>query len=177
MPVLERKVGRVLVNGWPTGVEVCHAMVHGGYPSTSDGRTTSVGSLAIQRFLRPVCYQDLPAALLRKLCVTEIRLGCGAASMASLDETDRYCFRIDRCSIRLGPATIKQVIQNPERQIIAHDLGRTSWLIRKDQLIASHLTNCGARVGLAPRIYVHSVIARASPRWATHPRIGRDVPA
>ena len=65
MQVLERKVGRVLVNGWPTGVEVCHAMVHGGpYPSTSDGRTTSVGSLAIQRFLRPVCYQDLPAALL-----------------------------------------------------------------------------------------------------------------
>jgi 2,5-dioxopentanoate dehydrogenase len=65
MPVLERKVGRVLVNGWPTGVEVGHAMVHGGpYPSTSDSRTTSVGSLAIQRFLRPVCYQDLPAALL-----------------------------------------------------------------------------------------------------------------
>jgi NADP-dependent aldehyde dehydrogenase len=65
MPVLERKVGRVLVNGWPTGVEVGHAMVHGGpYPSTSDGRTTSVGSLAIRRFLRPVCYQDLPAALL-----------------------------------------------------------------------------------------------------------------
>lgn len=65
LPILERKVGRVLVNGWPTGVEVCHAMVHGGpYPSTSDGRTTSVGTLAIQRFLRPVCYQDLPAALL-----------------------------------------------------------------------------------------------------------------
>jgi NADP-dependent aldehyde dehydrogenase len=65
MPVLERKVGRVLVNGWPTGVEVGHAMVHGGpYPSTSDSRTTSVGSLAIRRFLRPVCYQDLPAALL-----------------------------------------------------------------------------------------------------------------
>jgi alpha-ketoglutaric semialdehyde dehydrogenase len=65
MPVLERKVGRVLVNGWPTGVEVGHAMVHGGpYPSTSDSRTTSVGSLAIRRFLRPVCYQDLPASLL-----------------------------------------------------------------------------------------------------------------
>ena len=65
MPVLERKVGRVLVNGWPTGVEVGHAMVHGGpYPSTSDSRTTSVGSLAIRRFLRPVCYQDMPAALL-----------------------------------------------------------------------------------------------------------------
>ena len=65
LPVLERKVGRVLVNGWPTGVEVGHAMVHGGpYPSTSDSRTTSVGSLAIRRFLRPVCYQDLPAALL-----------------------------------------------------------------------------------------------------------------
>ena len=65
LPVLERKVGRVLVNGWPTGVEVGHAIVHGGpYPSTSDSRTTSVGSLAIRRFLRPVCYQDLPAALL-----------------------------------------------------------------------------------------------------------------
>jgi 2,5-dioxopentanoate dehydrogenase len=65
LPVLERKVGRILVNGWPTGVEVSNAMVHGGpYPSTSDGRTTSVGTLAIRRFLRPVCYQDLPVALL-----------------------------------------------------------------------------------------------------------------
>lgn len=62
---LERKVGRIIVNGWPTGVEVAHAMVHGGpFPATSDSRTTSVGSLAIDRFLRPVCYQDVPAALL-----------------------------------------------------------------------------------------------------------------
>ncbi|MDX3910758.1 MAG: aldehyde dehydrogenase (NADP(+)) [Sphingobium sp.] len=65
VPVLERKVGRILVNGWPTGVEVSHAMVHGGpYPATSDGRTTSVGTLAIDRFLRPVCYQSFPTALL-----------------------------------------------------------------------------------------------------------------
>jgi NADP-dependent aldehyde dehydrogenase len=65
LPVLERKVGRILVNGWPTGVEVCEAMVHGGpYPATSDGRTTSVGTLAIDRFLRPVCYQNFPTALL-----------------------------------------------------------------------------------------------------------------
>ena len=65
LPVLERKAGRVLVNGFPTGVEVGHAMVHGGpFPATSDGRTTSVGSLAIQRFLRPVCYQDFPQELL-----------------------------------------------------------------------------------------------------------------
>jgi alpha-ketoglutaric semialdehyde dehydrogenase len=65
LPVLERKVGRILYNGWPTGVEVNHAMVHGGpFPSTSDGRTTSVGTLAIQRFLRPVAYQNLPDALL-----------------------------------------------------------------------------------------------------------------
>ncbi len=65
LPVLERKVGRILVNGFPTGVEVGHAMVHGGpYPATSDSRTTSVGSLAIERFLRPVCYQDMPDALL-----------------------------------------------------------------------------------------------------------------
>ncbi|MDE1923871.1 MAG: aldehyde dehydrogenase (NADP(+)), partial [Gammaproteobacteria bacterium] len=64
LAVLERKAGRVAVNGFPTGVEVCDAMVHGGpFPSTSDGRSTSVGSLAIRRFLRPVCYQDLPAAL------------------------------------------------------------------------------------------------------------------
>lgn len=65
LPILETKVGRILVNGFGTGVEVAHAMVHGGpYPATSDGRTTSVGSLAIDRFLRPVSYQDLPDALL-----------------------------------------------------------------------------------------------------------------
>jgi len=65
LPLLERKVGRILANGWPTGVEVCHAMVHGGpFPATSDGRTTSVGSLAIDRFLRPVSYQNLAPALL-----------------------------------------------------------------------------------------------------------------
>jgi alpha-ketoglutaric semialdehyde dehydrogenase len=65
LPVLERKAGRLLVNGFPTGVEVSHAMVHGGpYPSTADGRSTSVGSYAIHRFLRPVCYQDFPQALL-----------------------------------------------------------------------------------------------------------------
>jgi NADP-dependent aldehyde dehydrogenase len=65
LPILERKVGRILVNGWPTGVEVCYAMVHGGpFPSTSDGRTTSVGAMAIERFLRPVCYQNMPSALL-----------------------------------------------------------------------------------------------------------------
>ncbi|MBS9404381.1 aldehyde dehydrogenase (NADP(+)) [Halomonas sp. TRM85114] len=65
LPTLERKAGRILANGWPTGVEVCHAMVHGGpYPATSDSRTTSVGSAAIFRFLRPVCYQALPTGLL-----------------------------------------------------------------------------------------------------------------
>ncbi|MES2261843.1 MAG: aldehyde dehydrogenase (NADP(+)) [Pseudomonadota bacterium] len=65
MPVLERKAGRILANGFPTGVEVTHAMVHGGpSPATSDARSTSVGSAAIERFLRPVCYQDIPQALL-----------------------------------------------------------------------------------------------------------------
>ncbi|MGH8484054.1 MAG: aldehyde dehydrogenase family protein, partial [Pseudomonas sp.] len=63
--VLEQKAGRLLINGYPTGVEVCDAMVHGGpYPATSDSRGTSVGSLAIDRFLRPVCYQNFPEALL-----------------------------------------------------------------------------------------------------------------
>ncbi|AJX34873.1 MULTISPECIES: aldehyde dehydrogenase (NADP(+)) [pseudomallei group] len=65
LPTLERKAGRILVDGFGTGVEVGHAMVHGGpFPATSDTRTTSVGARAIERFLRPVSYQDLPAALL-----------------------------------------------------------------------------------------------------------------
>ncbi|MFK3681890.1 aldehyde dehydrogenase (NADP(+)) [Pseudomonas sp. NPDC088890] len=63
--LLEHKAGRLLINGYPTGVEVCEAMVHGGpYPATSDSRGTSVGTLAIDRFLRPVCYQNFPQALL-----------------------------------------------------------------------------------------------------------------
>jgi len=65
LPVLERKAGRILFNGWPTGVEVVPSMVHGGpFPATSDSRTTSVGTLAMDRFLRPVAYQDVPDALL-----------------------------------------------------------------------------------------------------------------
>ncbi len=65
LSILERKAGRILVNGFPTGVEISYAMVHGGpFPATSDGRSTSVGAMAIDRFLRPVCYQNFPAALL-----------------------------------------------------------------------------------------------------------------
>lgn len=65
MPVLERKAGRILANGFPTGVEVADAMVHGGpYPASTNFGATSVGTLAIRRFLRPVCYQNLPDALL-----------------------------------------------------------------------------------------------------------------
>ena len=68
LSILERKVGRILLNGYPTGVEVCHAMVHGGpFPATSDSRTTSVGTEAIWRFLRPVAYQDVPTDLLPKV--------------------------------------------------------------------------------------------------------------
>ncbi len=63
--ILERKAGRLIVNGFPTGVEVCHAMVHGGpYPATSDSRATSVGTYSIYRFARPVCFQDFPQAAL-----------------------------------------------------------------------------------------------------------------
>jgi NADP-dependent aldehyde dehydrogenase len=65
LEILEQKVGRLLVNGFPTGVEVTHAMVHGGpYPATTDARSTSVGTAAILRFARPVCYQDVPEFLL-----------------------------------------------------------------------------------------------------------------
>ncbi len=63
--ILETKVGRVILNGYPTGVEVAHAMVHGGpYPATSDGRSTSVGTQAIYRFARLVCYQGFGDSLL-----------------------------------------------------------------------------------------------------------------
>jgi alpha-ketoglutaric semialdehyde dehydrogenase len=65
LPIVERKAGRVLVNGFPTGVEVCDAMVHSGpYPASTNFGATSVGTLSIRRWLRPVCYQDLPASLL-----------------------------------------------------------------------------------------------------------------
>ncbi len=65
LPDLADLAGRVITNGFGTGVEVAHAMVHGGpFPATSDGCSTSVGSLAIRRFLRPVAWQNLPQALL-----------------------------------------------------------------------------------------------------------------
>lgn len=65
MPTLQRKAGRVLANGFPTGVEVCDAMVHGGpYPASTNFGHTSVGTLAIRRWLRPVCYQNMPDGLL-----------------------------------------------------------------------------------------------------------------
>ena len=60
--ILERKAGRLIINGFPTGVEVCSSMNHGGpYPATSDARFTSVGTAAILRFVRPISYQDFPA--------------------------------------------------------------------------------------------------------------------
>ena len=63
--ILQRKAGRLIVNGFPTGVEVCPAMHHGGpYPATTDSRSTSVGTDAVHRFLRPVAYQDFPQELL-----------------------------------------------------------------------------------------------------------------
>ena len=65
VPVLERKAGRLLVNGFPTGVEVADSMVHGGpYPASTNFGATSVGTLSIRRFLRPVCYQNMPDDLL-----------------------------------------------------------------------------------------------------------------
>jgi alpha-ketoglutaric semialdehyde dehydrogenase len=65
LAVLETKVGRIVFNGFPTGVEVCHAMVHGGpYPATSDGRSTSVGTRSIFRFTRQLCYQNSPDSVL-----------------------------------------------------------------------------------------------------------------
>jgi NADP-dependent aldehyde dehydrogenase len=65
LSILERKAGRLLINGFPTGVEVCPSMNHGGpYPATTDVRFTSVGTAALYRFVRPICYQDFPGSLL-----------------------------------------------------------------------------------------------------------------
>jgi len=65
LPILERKAGRLLINDYPTGVEVCDAMVHGGpYPASTNFGATSVGTLSIRRWLRPVCYQNFPEKLL-----------------------------------------------------------------------------------------------------------------
>lgn len=65
LEILQQKAGRVIINGFPTGVEVCASMQHGGpYPATTDSRTTSVGTEAIKRFARPVCFQGYPDSLL-----------------------------------------------------------------------------------------------------------------
>ena len=65
LPILERKAGRLLVNGFPTGVEVCDAMVHGGpYPASTNFGATSVGTMSIRRFLRPVSYQNIPDSIM-----------------------------------------------------------------------------------------------------------------
>jgi NADP-dependent aldehyde dehydrogenase len=73
---LQERTGRLIYNGVPTGVEVCHAMIHGGpFPATTDGRTTSVGSDAIKRFVRPVCFQDCPEEFLPDALRDENPLG------------------------------------------------------------------------------------------------------
>lgn len=74
--ILSRKVGRLIINGFPTGVEVCHAIVHGGpYPATTNAQSTSVGTNAIKRFARPICYQDFPDTLLPEALKEENSLG------------------------------------------------------------------------------------------------------
>jgi NADP-dependent aldehyde dehydrogenase len=74
--LIEEKCGRLLFKGVPTGVEVGHAMQHGGpFPSTTDSRTTSVGSFAIKRFARPVAFQDMPEELLPKALLDKNPLG------------------------------------------------------------------------------------------------------
>ena len=76
LPILQEKVGRIIFNAYPTGVEVCHAMVHGGpFPATTDSATTSVGTASIFRFLRPVCYQDIPNRYLPDALKKENPLG------------------------------------------------------------------------------------------------------
>jgi NADP-dependent aldehyde dehydrogenase len=76
VPVLTEKAGRLLWNQWPTGVSVTHAQQHGGpYPATTAVTTTAVGTASITRFLRPVAYQNFPAALLPEALRDENALG------------------------------------------------------------------------------------------------------
>jgi len=64
LDIIEHKAGRIIANGFPTGVEVSDAMVHGGpYPASTNFGATSVGSLSIRRFLRPVCFQNMPESI------------------------------------------------------------------------------------------------------------------
>ena len=65
LAILREKAGRLIFNQFPTGVEVCPSMQHGGpYPATTDSRTTSVGTFAIKRFVRPICFQNFPDSAL-----------------------------------------------------------------------------------------------------------------
>jgi NADP-dependent aldehyde dehydrogenase len=65
LSILQTKAGRLIFGGFPTGVEVCPSMNHGGpYPATTDVHSTSVGTAAIFRFARPVCYQSFPESQL-----------------------------------------------------------------------------------------------------------------
>jgi len=74
--ILERKAGRLIINGFPTGVEVCAAMNHGGpYPATTDVRFTSVGTAGLLRFVRPICYQNFPAEQLPEALQNKNPLG------------------------------------------------------------------------------------------------------
>jgi NADP-dependent aldehyde dehydrogenase len=76
LQILEQKAGRLIINGFPTGVEVCPSMNHGGpYPATTDVRFTSVGTAALQRFVRPISYQNFPATLLPDALKDENPLG------------------------------------------------------------------------------------------------------
>ena len=106
--ILECKAGRLVVNGYPTGVEVCHAMVHGGpYPATSDSRHTSVGTQAIYRFARPVCYQDFPQAALPDELKDENPLGIwrlGQRRIYARSALRRAAFSLMNCSPASRPS-------------------------------------------------------------------------
>lgn len=88
LTILELKVGRIVINGFPTGVEVCHSMVHGGpYPATTASQSTSVGTGAIKRFVRPVCFQDFPNSLLPEALKDENPLNIWRLVNASLTQS------------------------------------------------------------------------------------------
>ena len=120
--ILKNKVGRIIFNGYPTGVEVCHAMVHGGpYPASTDSRTTSVGTQAIFRFARPVCYQDFPNPRCPTSCKTITLSGSGEWSTAN--SPVRSCkWKVSvRCTNGAGNATcLRHAEGRPIRAGVGH---------------------------------------------------------
>jgi len=144
IPILRRKAGRLVFNGFPTGVEVCHAMHHGGpYPATTDSRWTSVGSAAIHRFARPVCYQDFPRAALPEDALVSCDVGFNkSVSIQCWPAYAPRTFFVSNGLSSMGyglPAAIGLKLAHPERAV-ACVLGDGGFAMSVAELVPAAVT-------------------------------------